>query len=176
MKAANQFIFDSVNNEQNFVLTQCSLSEEPEVVVAIMGEDIPEDFEEPLFLGNKYVVVLPQIIAGYAKEITIWFSKDVDPETMSNLIQSYFNQKFPNLEINDSTSMGVSEAGKIIIVNNNAKQLWCRYADLQDYCLLFGYDHVKQALENASKRQGENQPVGANKVRNPEISATIAKM
>ena len=39
---------------------------------------------------------------------------------MSNLIQSYFNQKFPNLEINDSTSMGVSEAGKIIIVNNNA--------------------------------------------------------
>ena len=121
MKAANQFIFDSVNNEQNFVLTQCSLSEEPEVVVAIMGEDIPEDFEEPLFLGNKYVVVLPQIIAGYAKEITIWFSKDVAPEIMSNLIQSYFNEKFPNLEINDSTSMRVSEAGKIIIVNNTTK-------------------------------------------------------
>ena len=121
MTATDQFIFDSVSNEKNLVITQCSLTEEPEVVVAIMGEDIPNEFEEPLFLGNKYVVVLPQIIAGYAKEITIWFSKDVDPETMSNLIQSYFNQKFPNLEINDSTSMGVSEAGKIIIVNSSAK-------------------------------------------------------
>ena len=121
MTVSDPFIFDSFSNEKKIALTQCSLTGEPEVVVAIMGEDIPEDFEEPLFLGNKYVVVLPQIIAGYAKEITIWFSKDVDPETMSNLIQSYFNQKFPNLEINDSTSMGVSEAGKIIIVNNNAK-------------------------------------------------------
>ena len=121
MTANEQFMFESFSNEKNLVLTQCSLSEEPEVVVAVMGEDIPEDFEEPLFLGNKYVVVLPQIIAGYAKEITIWFSKDVDSDTMSNLIQSYFNEKFPNLEINNSTSMGISEAGKIIIVNNNSK-------------------------------------------------------
>ena len=118
MTATDQFIFDSFSNEKNLIITQCSLSEEPEVVVAIMGEDIPDDFEEPLFLGNKYVVVLPQIIAGYAKEITIWFSKDVSPDTMSNLIQAYFSKKFPNLDINESTSMGVSEAGKIIIVNN----------------------------------------------------------
>ena len=121
MTATDQFIFDSFSNEKNLIITQCSLSEEPEVVVAIMGEDIPDDFEEPLFLGSKYVVVLPQIIAGYAKEITIWFSKDVNPDTMSNLIQAYFSKKFPNLEINESTSMGVSEAGKIIIVNNTSE-------------------------------------------------------
>ena len=121
MKTKDQFIFDSFSNEKHLVITQCSLSEDSEVVVAIMGEDVPDDFEEPLFLGNKYVVVLPQIIAGYAKEITIWFSKDVDPETMSNLIQDYFSKKFPKLEINDSTSMGVSEAGKIIIVNDTQK-------------------------------------------------------
>ena len=118
MTETDQFIFNSFSDVKNLVITQCSLSEEPEIVVAIMGEDVPDDFEEPLFLGNKYVVVLPQIIAGYAKEITIWFSKDVAPETMSNLIQNFFNEKFPKLEINDSTSMGVSEAGKIIIVNN----------------------------------------------------------
>lgn len=121
MTTLDQFIFDSFSNDKNLVITQCSLSEEPEVVVAIMGEDIPHDFEEPLFLGNKYVVVLPQIIAGYAKEITIWFSKDVDAETMSNLIQEYFNTKFPNLEINESTSLGVSEAGKIKIINSTLK-------------------------------------------------------
>ena len=121
MTEIDQFIFETFNNDKNLVITQCSLSEEPEVVVAIMGEDIPDDFEEPLFLGNKYVVVLPQIISGYAKEITIWFSKDVAPEIMSNLIQEYFNKKFPKLEINDATSMGVSEAGKIIIVNNTSK-------------------------------------------------------
>ena len=46
MTASDQFIFDSFSNEKNFVLTQCSLTEEPEVVVAIMGEDIPEDFVE----------------------------------------------------------------------------------------------------------------------------------
>ena len=122
MTATDQFIFDSFKNKKDLVITQCSLGEEPEIIVAIMGEDIPEDFEEPLFLGNKYVVVLPRIIAGYSKEITIWFSKDVDPDTMSNLIQAYFSKKFPNLEINDSTSMGVSEAGKIIIVNNNPSE------------------------------------------------------
>ena len=37
MKATDQFIFDSFSNEKNLVITQCSLSEEPEVVVAIMG-------------------------------------------------------------------------------------------------------------------------------------------
>ena len=121
MTATDQFIFDSFKNKKDLVITQCSLGEEPEIIIAIMGEDIPEDFEEPLFLGNKYVVALPQIIAGYSKEITIWFSKDVAPEIMSNLIQSYFNEKFPNLDINDSTSMGVSEAGKIVIVNNHSK-------------------------------------------------------
>ena len=101
------------------MLTQCSLSEEPDVVVAIMGEDVPEDFEDPLFLGNKYVVALPQIIVGYAKGVTVWFSKEVPPEIMSNLIQEYFDANFPNLDIDESTSMGLSEAGKIRIIKNS---------------------------------------------------------
>ena len=121
MSAFDQFNFKFVINDRNLAITQCSLTEQPEVVVAVMGEDIPDGFEEPLFLGNKYVVVLPQIIAGYAKEVTVWFSKDVDPETMSNLIQGYFSKTFPKLEINDATSMGISEAGKITIVNNTSK-------------------------------------------------------
>ena len=102
METADKFIFKSFDNIKNFMLTQCTLSEEPDVVVAIMGEDVPEDFEDPLFLGNKYVVALPQIIVGYAKEVTVWFSKEVPPEIMSNLIQEYFDAKFPNLEIDDS--------------------------------------------------------------------------
>ena len=64
MKTADKFIFKSFDNIKNFMLTQCSLSEEPDAVVAIMGEDVPEDCEDPLFLGNKYVVALPQIIVG----------------------------------------------------------------------------------------------------------------
>ena len=119
MKTADKFIFKSFDNIKNIMLTQCSLSEEPDVVVAIMGEDVPEDFEDPLFLGNKYVVALPQIIVGYAKEVTVWFSKEVPPETMSNLIQEYFDSNFPNLDIDESTSMGLSEAGKIRIIKNS---------------------------------------------------------
>lgn len=119
MKTADKFIFKSFDNIKNIMLTQCSLSEEPDVVVAIMGEDVPEDFEDPLFLGNKYVVALPQIIVGYAKEVTVWFSKEVPPETMSNLIQEYFDANFPNLDIDESTSMGLSEAGKIRIIKNS---------------------------------------------------------
>ena len=120
MTSIDKFIFKSFENINNLVLTQCSLIEEPDIVVAVMGEDIPEDFEHPLFLGNKYVVVLPQIIVGYAKEITVWFSKEVDPDVMSELIQAYFSSNFPNLEIDENTSMGVSEAGKILITKNNA--------------------------------------------------------
>ena len=119
MKTTDKFIFKSFDNIKNFMLTQCSLREEPDVVVAIMGEDVPEDFEDPLFLGNKYVVALPQIIVGYAKEVTVWFSKEVPPETMSNLIQEYFDSNFPNLDIDESTSMGLSEAGKIRIIKNS---------------------------------------------------------
>ena len=119
MKTADKFIFKSFDNIKNIMLTQCSLSEEPDVVVAIMGEDVPEDFEDPLFLGNTYVVALPQIIVGYAKEVTVWFSKEVPPETMSNLIQEYFDSNFPNLDIDESTSMGLSEAGKIRIIKNS---------------------------------------------------------
>ncbi len=119
MKTADKFIFKSFDNIKNIMLTQCSLSEEPDVVVAMMGEDVPEDFEDPLFLGNKYVVALPQIIVGYAKEVTVWFSKEVPPETMSNLIQEYFDANFPNLDIDESTSMGLSEAGKIRIIKNS---------------------------------------------------------
>ena len=119
MKTTDKFIFKSLDNVKNIMLTQCSLSEEPDVVVAIMGEDVPEDFEDPLFLGNKYVVALPQIIVGYAKEVTVWFSKEVPPETMSNLIQEYFDANFPNLDIDESTSMGLSEAGKIRIIKNS---------------------------------------------------------
>ena len=44
MKTEDKFIFKSFDNIKNFMLTQCSLSEEPDVVVAIMGEDVPEDF------------------------------------------------------------------------------------------------------------------------------------
>ena len=119
MKTADKFIFKSFDNIKNIMLTQCSLSEEPDVVVAIMGEDVPEEFEDPLFLGNKYVVARTQIIVGYAKEVTVWFSKEVPPETMSNLIQEYFDANFPNLDIDESTSMGLSEAGKIRIIKNS---------------------------------------------------------
>ena len=119
METADKFIFKSFDNIKNIMLTQCSLSEEPDVVVAIMGEDVPQDFEDPLFLGNKYVVALPQIIVGYAKEVTVWLSKEVPPEIMSSLIQEYFDAKFPNVDIDESTSMGLSEAGKIRIIKNS---------------------------------------------------------
>ena len=35
---------------------------------------------------------------------------------------------------------------------------------------------LRYSLVKASVHQGENQPVGASKVRKPEINATIAKM
>ena len=37
MTVSDPFIFDSFSNEKKLALTQCSLTEEPEVVVAIMG-------------------------------------------------------------------------------------------------------------------------------------------
>ena len=119
MAESEKFIFKPFDDIKNLTVTQCSISEDHDVVVAIMGEDIPDGYEDPLFLGNKYVVVLPQIIVGYAKETTIWFSKEVASDIMSALIQEYFNFKFPNLQIDDSMSMGVSEAGKIVIIQNS---------------------------------------------------------
>ena len=118
MAEAKKFIFKPYDNITNLTITQCTITDDPDIVVAIMGEDIPDGYEDPLFLGNKYTVVLPQIIVGYAKEVTIWFSKEVPPETMSTLIQEYFDLKFPNLEITDKSSMGVSEAGKIVILQD----------------------------------------------------------
>lgn len=118
MAKTKKFIFQPYDEITNLILTQCAITDEPDIVVAIMGEDIPDGYEDPLFLGNKYTVVLPQIIVGYAKEVTIWFSKEVPPDTMSALIQEYFDLKFPNLEITEKSSMGVSEAGKIVILQD----------------------------------------------------------
>ena len=70
---------------------------------------IPDDFEEPLYLGNKYVVVLPQIIAGYAKEITIWFSKDVNPEVIDLRTLVPLDKK--------TILSSVKKTGKIVIID-----------------------------------------------------------
>jgi len=115
MEQKERFIFEPFEEITDFRMTKCAVDKDPEIVVAVIGEDMPDEYPTPLYLGNKYVVVLPQIIVGYSKEITIWFSKDVHPDTMANLIQEYFMVNFPKLKIDDNTVMGVSEPGKITI-------------------------------------------------------------
>ena len=115
MLKKDDFIFDTLESVKDLHLTKCMISSDPEVVVAIVGEDVPKGYEDPLYLGNKYVVELPQIIVGYSKEVTIWFSKEVSGDTMANLIQEYFSTRFPELKVDENTVMGVSEPGKIKI-------------------------------------------------------------
>ena len=112
----NKLIFKKNINNQGIPITNCFFNDDPENILATMVEDVPENFQEPLYLQKSVVVSVPYNDDGTRIEISIWFSPNESNEKMSEVIQSYFDWRFKNLK-NKNTSMSFDDNGKLAPIN-----------------------------------------------------------
>ncbi len=103
-----------VDDDGNF-LTACSLEDNPEVIIAIMGENLTEDYPNPQGFEKRMAVAMPPQVSGVSTEINIWFSEETEGPIVAHVIQSFFDSRFPDFAMNDDTTMGISGPGKITV-------------------------------------------------------------
>ncbi len=108
-------ILDKFTDDAGQVFTNCSLEDNPEVVVAAMAENIPANYQRSDNLSTKFTVAMPAEAAGIATEVNIWFSEQTDGGILAYVIQSYFDSRFPDFGLKEGTQMGISEPGKILV-------------------------------------------------------------
>ena len=109
--------FNRIIDKHGNTITQCFFDKNPENILALMVENISNNFEEPLYLQKSLVVSIPDPDDKNMTEISIWFSANEDKDVMASIIQSFFEWRFPNLEINDKTKMGMDSFGKLNVQN-----------------------------------------------------------
>ena len=112
----NKLIFKKNINNQGIPITNCFFNDDPENILATMVEDVPENFQEPLYLQKSVVVSVPYNDDGTRIEISIWFSPNESNEKMSEVIQSYFDWRFKDLK-DINTSMSFDDNGKLAPIN-----------------------------------------------------------
>ena len=114
-KIKPKFIIKTDSNDVKY--TQCVNKENEEQILAIMAENINDSFEEPMFLEKGVVVSIPVPDEKNRTKISVWYSNNEDKESISSLIQSFFEWRFPELNINKETTMEVNREG-ILSINN----------------------------------------------------------
>jgi hypothetical protein len=113
MTNIEEVIFQSIKDNNAIHLTQCSMEDHPDIVLAIMVENVPDNYVGPPELQVKFEVEIPY--EGETQKVSIWFSNSEDNDKMAMIIQKFFEWRFPNLVINDNTEMGIYEPGKLTV-------------------------------------------------------------
>ena len=110
-----KIVFEKYVDDQGSFLTRCSLEDNPEVIIAVMGENLREDYTNPQGFEKKMLVSMPSEVAGVATEVSIWFSERAEDPILANVIQAFFDSRFPDFAMNEKTTMGISGPGKIAV-------------------------------------------------------------
>lgn len=118
MSEKEQVIFEKFVDNHGAFLTSASLEDNPEVVIAIMGENLSDGHPKPLGLDRKMSVAMPEQNSKKITEVTIWFSQQTEDAVLSYVIQTFFDSRFPDFEAHENTTMGISEPGKITVRQN----------------------------------------------------------
>ena len=113
MTDIEEVIFETIKDNNGICLIQCSMEDHPDIVLAIMAENAPENYVGPDELKGKFEVEIPY--EGQTKKVNIWFSNSEDNDKMAMIIQKFFEWRYPNLVINESTQMGIYEPGKLTV-------------------------------------------------------------
>ena len=108
-------VFEKYVDNQGSFLTSCSLEDNPEVVIAVMGENLANDYPNPEGFDKKMAVSMPPQLSGVATEVSIWFSEQTEGPILAQVIQAFFDTRFPDFAMNEDTTMGISEPGKITV-------------------------------------------------------------
>ena len=118
MNEKEQVIFEKFIDDQGAFLTSLSLEDNPEVTIAIMGENLNKDHPSPAGFGKQMSVSMPEKDTEKITEVTIWFSDQTEDAVLAYVIQAFFDARFPDFEAHENTTMGISEPGKITVRQN----------------------------------------------------------
>ena len=118
MNDKEQVIFEKFIDDHGAFLTSLSLEDNPEVIIAIMGENLNNDHPSPAGFGKQMSVAMPEKDTEKITEVTIWFSEQTEDAVLAYVIQAFFDARFPDFEAHENTTMGISEPGKITVRQN----------------------------------------------------------
>ena len=118
MNDKEQVIFEKFIDDHGAFLTSLSLEDNPEVIIAIMGENLNNDHPSPAGFGKQMSVAMPEKDTGKITEVKIWFSEQTEDAVLAYVIQAFFDARFPDFEAHENTTMGISEPGKITVRQN----------------------------------------------------------
>jgi len=113
MQEVEEVIFKTIKDSSAIRLTHCSMEDHPDIILSIMGEDLPSNYVGPADLTGKFNVEIPS--ESEKIDVTIWFSTQEDNDKMSMIIQKFIEWRFPDLVITADMTMGVYEPGKLTI-------------------------------------------------------------
>ena len=118
MNDKEQVIFEKFIDDHGAFLTSLSLEDNPEVIIAIMGENLNKGHPSPTDFGKQMSVSMPEKNSEEITEVTIWFSEQTEDAVLAYVIQAFFDAWFADFEAHENTTMGISEPGKITVRQN----------------------------------------------------------
>tara|TARA_B100000524_G_C23561025_1_gene338300 strand:- start:22 stop:378 length:357 start_codon:yes stop_codon:yes gene_type:complete len=118
MNDKEKVIFEKFIDDHGAFLTSLSLEDNPEVIIAIMGENLNKGHPSPADFGKQMSVSMPEKDTEKITEVTIWFSEQTEDAVLAYVIQAFFDARFPDFEAHENTTMGISEPGKITVRQN----------------------------------------------------------
>ena len=119
MTSREKVNFKKIMDKEKVRITHCFYKENPENILAIMAEDISNSFVEPMYLQKSVVVSVPNLNKDRNIDISIWVSSQESNDSMSFIIQSFFDWRFPELK-SKNTSMKFDNSKKLVLSYNNS--------------------------------------------------------
>ena len=111
-------IFEKFIDDHGAFLTSVSLEDNPEVIIAIMGENLNNGHPNPVDFDKQMSVSMPEKASEKITEVTIWFSEQIEDAVLAYVIQAFFDARFPDFDAHENTTMGISEPGKLTVRQN----------------------------------------------------------
>ena len=118
MNEKEQVIFEKFVDDHGAFLTSLSLEDNPEIIIAVIGENLNKGHPNPADFGKQMSVSMPEKDTEKITEVTIWFSEQTEDAVLAYVIQAFFDARFPDFEAHENTTMGISEPGKITVRQN----------------------------------------------------------
>ena len=118
MTEKEKVIFEKFIDDDGAFLTSLSLEDNPEVIIAIMGENLNKGHPNPVDFDKQMSVSMPEKEDKKITEVTIWFSEQTEDAILAYVIQAFFDARFPDFDAHENTTMGISEPGKITVRQN----------------------------------------------------------
>ena len=118
MNDKEKVIFEKFIDDHGAFLTSLSLEDNPEIIIAVIGENLNKGHPNPADFGKQMSVSMPEEDSEEITEVTIWFSEQTEDAVLAYVIQAFFDVRFPDFEAHENTTMGISEPGKITVRQN----------------------------------------------------------